>query len=172
MISTIDSFYMYVASQMAKINASQVMGGCLDAQDWPQTPPIEGAFYLLYMNAVPVGGTQAQQEYEYICQWTWLLIGADVAANQQSANRGDRYRTNLAMMENLRQAHFPGYCPKQDYVASASGAITATPKAPVETLYWSKPTFRKQHDANQSGVLYGVATVRVGAWEAIPDALL
>ena len=66
LISVIQSFFQYVATQVAIINPSQLMGPITEARDWPQTPPQAGTLYLLVLANKPIGGTQNQNLYEFI----------------------------------------------------------------------------------------------------------
>lgn len=183
MIAAIDSYYMHIAQQMQTLTAQvvvngqsvvQPMGGIVEASDWPNSPTQEGALYLLVMNMVPTGeGVNAQVEYEYFLQWSWLLIGADLTATQQGQNRQDRYRAFMQVIANLRQANYPRYCQKKNYTADAQGNLVATavesafPVSPRETVRWGNLRFMPRNDSNASGVLYGVATVELYAYDDV-----
>jgi hypothetical protein len=187
-IETLDTFVQFVKGQLVAANAQVTIDGVtgpqrvarvVQAADWPLTPPIPGALYLLVLgvNQLPQG-TQSQNLFEYICQWTWLLIGQDIQAAQQAANRGDRYRMNLQIMANLRQAHFPGYCQKYSYAADQqTGALTATPVqsvspySNVESIWWTKPRFMPKSDNDKTGMLYGAASVSIVSFEDVAPVL-
>src|ERR1035438_5650375 len=112
LIDICDSYYLYVQSQMAIVAPGQNFGGLIQGRDWPATPPFPDTLYLLYIHAVSLGGTESQNYFEIICQWSWIDIGTDIQPNQQKANRGDRWRTSMAIQSNLRQANYPSFCPK------------------------------------------------------------
>lgn len=182
LISAIDSYFSYVAQQMATLNAqvfvngatiAQPMGGVVDARDWPQTPVVEGALYLLLQRVQPIGGTEAQIEYEYFCQWSWLLIGTDIQAKQQTQSRADRYRANFQVMENLRQSNYPSFCRKQDYSADSQGNIQSVfsnseyPVSATEMVRWTRLDFMPRSDNAHSGVTYGAARVSLYAYDDV-----
>lgn len=186
--SVIDSFYSYVAQQMLTFNAHvfingesvvQPMCGIINARDWPQTPQVEGGLYLLFLSASPTReNSWAQAEYQYFCQWVWILLGTDITMSQQAQDRGDRYRANLQIMENLRQTHHPGFCQQKNYfVNPANGDITAVdsasvyPASPAEYVRWTKPRFVPKSDSEQSGLVYGAAAVELFAYSDVDLAV-
>jgi hypothetical protein len=183
LISVIDSYFSYVRGQLKILDAQvsvngkkipQPVGTVVQARDWPLTPPIEGALYLLVQSIVPVeGGTQSQIHYQFVCQWTWLLIGQDIPANGRMENRGDRHRASLQIMTNLRQANFPCYCQKFQYtVDEATGELIVVPaqsvypESNVEMVRWDFPRFISQPD-EPSGLSYGVAAVNLYGWDDV-----
>jgi hypothetical protein len=175
MLDTLDSYFHYVKTQMAIIDASQRFGGVVMSRDWPQDPPIGGALYLLYIQSVPTPlGTQAQNHFEYFCQWVWILIGNDITSTQQAANRGDRYRGNIKIMENLRQANYPCYTQKLQVSAvnQQTGVLTYTPvtsqypASNLEMITWTKPRFMPKGD-EKSGLIYGAAAVQVSGFDDV-----
>src|SRR5512140_3210869 len=104
-VSTLDSYFLNCQAKMASLGAAtnviingqsvpQPFAGIVHASDWPQTPYVEGSLYLLLLEAKPIGGTDSQTLYEFICQWSWILIGSDIGKGQVGQNRSDRYRTN------------------------------------------------------------------------------
>lgn len=185
MIDVLDTYFRYIKQQMTN-NAAQVsingvltnqpMGQVINARDWPLTPPLEGALYLLFLSATRIGGTEMQSLYEYVCQWSWYLIGQDIQPTQQTSNRGDRYRSNLQITENLRQANFPSFTQKNSFAVNNAGALTATPVTnavpgsytSVEMVWWTRPKFVNHPDNNKSGLLYGVAPITIFGYD---DAL-
>lgn len=176
MIAAVDSYYSYVASQMATVDSTQLMGGLINARDWPQTPIIESAVYLLFMSAVPVdGGSESQVKYEYLCQWVWTLVGADLAPNEQGQNR-QSYRQMFKIMSNLRQANFPSFCQKRNYSATSEGVVGSVPVTSVypvssiEMVHWTRLQFMPRSD-QKSGVGYGAASVRLYAFDDVLSAL-
>jgi hypothetical protein len=176
MIAAIDSYYAYVVQQMAIVDSAQKFGGLISARDWPQTQPIDSALYLLFLNAVPVGGTESQIKYQYFCQWNWLLIGNDIAANQQASNRGDRWRSSMKIAGNLRQANYPGFCQKTAFAVDAQGNFTATPVtssvpySQYEGVYWTKLKFIPRQD-EKAGLIYGAASLQLYAYDDVLAAI-
>jgi hypothetical protein len=166
---------------LVTINGSQVpqpFGGVADARDWPQTPPLEGALYLLYITAVPSGiVSQAQMGYEYFCQWTWLLIGTDIQQAQMTQSRADRYRQNMQIQKNLRDANYPGFCVKQDYSANQQGVVSSVPStstfpySTIEMVTWANLRFMPKSDNEKSGLVFGAAAVELEAYDDISLAV-
>ena len=173
LIDIIDSYFLAVQAQMGIVNPAQMFGGVIQARDFPATPPFPDTLYLLYIGAVALGGTEAQNYYEILCQWSWIDIGTDIQQNQQKANRGDRYRTSMQIQSNLRQANYPSFCPKRTWTANAqTGALVGTLINGVvvggaESIYWSKLTFMPKQDNPKSGFIYGAASVRLYAWDDV-----
>lgn len=186
LISALDTYYTFIVRQMSTLGAqvsingvtmAQPFGGMVNARDWPQTKSIEGALYLLFLNAIPTrGGTSAQREYEYFLQWVWTIIGSDITPGQQEQNRGNRYRTDLQIMENLNQASYPGFCRKQDFSSDSEGVVTALPSSSVypvsdwESIRWTDPSFMPKTD-QKSGVVFGAAKVEVYAFSDVASVL-
>jgi hypothetical protein len=168
LISVLDSFYLYISQQIATLDPTQQMGGIIQARDWPQTPPLEGALYLLVLGGVPVengASTQSQNMYEFTCQWTWYFQGSDIAGYQQASNRGDRYRRSMQVVNLLRNAHYPGFCYKTNLSVDSQGNLTQAPISDAiyggaEVVRWTLPRFIPTQD-QKAGLLYETATVRV-----------
>ena len=167
----IDTYYEYVKAQMAKVNPAQLMGGMANARDWPETQPKEGMLYLLFLNAVEIGGTRANTLFEFVCQWNWVLIGADLTPGVVGANRGDRYRKNLQLIGDLRNANYPLFTPKRIY-SVVNNVVVSTVVQPVEMVWWrSKGTVANPTD-EKSGVVYGVAPVSVYGYDTVSNAVV
>ena len=176
-VSPVDTYYTYVVQQMAMlkaavfINGSQIpqpFGGVVNARDWPQSPVAEGALYLLVLTENPLRqASRTQMGYEYFCQWVWLLMGTDIQLGQIVQSRSDRYRQEMQLMENLRNASYPGWARKQDYSVSTNGVVTSVlssstiPVNPLEMVTWSNLRFMPRADNEKSGVAYGAAAVEV-----------
>ena len=180
--SAVDTYYAWITKQLLALNAQVTVNGqtipltghgIVAARDWPQTPVNEGALYLLVLDQVPQGGTASQRGYIYYLQWAWLLIGQNVQSSQQAANRGDRYRQNLIIEENLRQSNYPGFTVKQDLQLDSNGNLMFTPSVSIippsayEPLYWTELRFKPKDDSAQSGVLYGAATLELFAYSDV-----
>jgi len=172
MIDSLDSYYNYVAAKINALDpdAFDLLQGLSNAQDWPQTELVDGGLYLLYLSSMPIEeeSTQSQTYYEHFLQWSWAFLGDDIQPNQVAANRGSRYRSDLAVVELLRQAHFPGFSPKLQAVCDpVTGAVTFVPYSPVEMIKWSKPRLGTKLAIAQSGISYGTAPVEVYAWSTV-----
>lgn len=183
LVDPLDTFITYVRNQLNTLNATVTINGVsqpqrvaevINARDWPLTAPVEGVLYLLFQKAVELPqGTQAQQLYEYMCMWVWLVIGQDIQANQQGANRGSRYRTNMQILSNLRQAHYAGFCPKTSLSADSQGNLTSTPVmseypySNVETIWWSRLSMMPRNDNQKSGITYGAAAFSLFSFEDV-----
>lgn len=180
-ISALDTYYHYIRQRMIDltatvlINGSQVaqpMGGISNAQDWPQVSVEEGQLQLLLLTQQPTQrGTQAVLEYVYFVQWVWILIGQDIQASQQAFNRGDRYRADQQIIQNLRNAHYPGFCNKSDFTVDSLGVVTRTPATTqvpnnnFEAVRWTMPVMRPKLDTHNTGMQYNAAAVELYAWD-------
>ena len=172
LVDAIDTYYSYIVKQMATVAPSQSMSGYIAARDFPLTPPVENSLYLLFISATPVGGTEAQTLYQFLCQWNWLIIGTNIQANQQAENRGDRFRTNMGIISNLKQASYPGFCLKNTYAVGASGNVIGTNViqagvGTTESIWWSRPQFTPKQDNQKTGLIYGTATVRLYCFDDV-----
>jgi hypothetical protein len=166
----LDTYYVYIAGQLGKLNPARKPCGMVNAQDWPQVEIVDGGLYLLYLTSVELlsQGTKSQTYFEHYVQWAWMFLGNDLSASQIGMNRGDRYRSNLAVVEELRQAHFPGYCPKQFSQCDVhTGVVTLTPYSPVEMISWGMPKLGTRMDNAKSGVLYGTASLEVYGYSTV-----
>lgn len=174
MIDVLDSFYGYIVTQMQKLNPARQFKGIVNAQDWPQAEITEESLYLLYLTSVPLqeNSTRAQTYYEHFVQWAWIIIGNDLQGTQVGLNRGNRYRDSMAIEEELRQVHFPGFAPKQFVTVDLStGVVTYTPYSPVEMIHWSEPKLGVKMANTQSGLLYGTSPLQVYGWSGVNPLL-
>lgn len=172
-IDSIDTYYAWVAQQMQTANPARVPSllGCVLASDWPQLEIVDGGIYLLYVNSIPNGGTKAFPLYTHFLQWVWLLLGDDITANQQAANRGDRYRNHAAIQEDLRQANFPGFAQKVSIaIDPANGAATFIQSNPEEMIRWSELKMPTKYNL-KAGSIYGTASVEVYGYDAVLSAV-
>lgn len=173
MVEAIDTYFLFVKSQMAKLDPTQRFGPIVASRDWPQTPPKDSTLYLLYLSSTPISpGTASVTFYQHMLQWVWLVMGDDIEPTERKQNRGDRYRVHLNMQNNLQDANYPGFCQKMAYTADRDGNLssngfTLPEYGGAETIFWTTPRFIPRFDAERSGLLYGVAAVEVDAWEDI-----
>lgn len=174
LIDALDTYYSFIYAQYQLLNSSRQLCGIVNAQDWPQAELVDGGLYLLYLSSAPVPemSTKTQTYFEHFVQWAWTLIGDDLQSDQVGLNRGDRYRTSLAIEEELRQVHFPGFCAKQfSQVDAASGTVAFTQYAPIEMIHWSAPKLGVRMANAQSGLLYGTAPVEVYGFSTVNPLL-
>jgi hypothetical protein len=178
-IEAIDSYFLYVKQQMSIVDSAQQFGGVVNAHDWPQMEPADGTLYLLYMNSFAMDeGTEAQNKFQHMCQWVWVLVGDDIAEDQQAMNRGSRWRQHMQIQHNLRQANFPSFCAKKQYTADAqTGVVTGTPYTQAiyggaESVWWSMLRFMPRFDQMKSGLVYGAASVTLYSYDDVLTALL
>jgi hypothetical protein len=169
-IDSIDTYYSWVLQQMQTVDSSLVpsfKGNAL-ASDWPQEQINDGDIWLLYLTTVPIGGTKAAPLYNHFLQWTWMLLGNDIQAQNIEANRGSRYRDHLAIQEALRQANYPGFAQKASVTVNMqTGAGTFAQSNPEEMIRWTELKMPSKLPTGK-GVLYGVAAVEVQAYDVIP----
>jgi hypothetical protein len=174
MVDVLDTFYTFIVAKYQLLNPARKLLGLINAQDWPQVELVDGGLYLLYLTSVAIeeDSTLSQTYYEHYLQWAWIFLGNDLQSNQVGFNRSSRYRDNFAVVEELRQVHFPGWCPKQQLACDeTSGTITPTPYDPVEMIHWSKPRLGTKLAMAQSGVSYGTAPFEVYAWSTLNPAV-
>ena len=172
MIDAIDSYIRHVRLRMATINPTRSIKGPMDAFDWPTRKIESEALYLLTLNDEPIGsqgGSQAVPIVTHMVQWSWVILGDDIAANVKGRNRGNRYRVEFQIKEELRQASYPGFTEKLHLTAAPeSGSLTFSSLDPKAAISWTRLEFRKDTDKN-SGVVYGIATTYI---TQITDAIL
>lgn len=168
-IDAIDTYFSYVANRMNTIvNPQRQMIGCSDAMDWPPKNVIPEACYLLYLGARPITGKSFWSveitTVVHTVQWVWLIIGADLTQGKIGRNRGDKYRTNMQMRDELTHATYPWFTMKNSYSVLGSTptglALQATPVSPVEDIWWTSLTFLNRIDQT-SGVVYGAASAQI-----------
>ena len=162
--SVVDSHYAHVKARIIAANASRQFGGIMEAQGWPGPSVKLEAFYLLTLGESPAGrsmGSIADQTYFFTLQWTWIIAGTSLTDTVQGQNRGDRYRLNTSMKNELRHGAFPLFTEKRKIgFDSFDYSITKTSFDPKEYLHWSKFSFTQKLDG-ASGLIYGMATTYV-----------
>lgn len=162
-VDSIDSHYQYMKGRMATINASRVVAGLLDAQDWPPKNVKLDAFYLLVLAANSIGrqGYSASTPIKFHhCQWVWINKGTDLQQGERMANRGDRFRTMEQMQGELIEALYPNFCQKQTFALDVNGNWVGSPLNPVEFITWT-PVDMYEKSTMESGVRYGSGAVKI-----------
>lgn len=144
--------------------------GIVDAMDWPPkaTPANMNAFYLLILGQKPLTSkdfwSPTVPVIVHTLQWTWMIQGSDLIQGKVGRSRGDRYRTNMLMREELLKANYPWWCEKQESTVQGntpSGlALSQQPLNPVEQLWWTTLTFLNRLDMD-SGTVYGAASIQL-----------
>jgi hypothetical protein len=175
LIDAIDTYYDYVVTRILKggngvaaLNPDRAFGDIIQAESWPLAESVDSAFYLTIIDQMPDTkfGTLGNQYYRSILQWKWLTSGNNLQPGQTGNNRGDRYRADQAMREELRQANFPQFCPLISLALDGSGNLTRTPYNPIQTCRWTALKFGpRPSGTDDSGVLYGAAAVDVHAFQ-------
>jgi hypothetical protein len=169
MLNGIDTYWEYVSDRMTTVvNPDRQMIGVMDAMDWPPKNVVPEAFYLLVLGERPVTNksfwSPTITTVVHTVQWTWLIIGTDLTQGKVGRSRGDRYRTNMIMRDELTHATYPWYAQKNEYSVvgnTPSGlALKATPVEPTEDIWWTPLTFLNRIDRD-TGVVYGAATVQI-----------
>lgn len=170
----IETYYFHVAGNMATLNPSQKFGGISDARDWPQVKVRENYLYLLVVGVSPTQqGTRANPGNRYTLQWNWIVIGSDIQPGHVSANRGDKYRTNLTIQQNLTNASYPGFALVNAYTQDPTtpANLIVTPVSPQGWARWSRPDFRGTNDFKRSGVLNGIASLNLYFESDVPSSI-
>jgi hypothetical protein len=169
-----DSFSEAVRARILAVNPARNVVGVIDASEWPPAKVSMESFYCLLLAITPSGGrpafTPSAPMYSYRLQWVWVIAGTDIQPTQQQANRGDRYRTHLAMCEELRVGLFPNFGEKLHFsLDQTSGNIVGTSLNPQEFIWWSPGAFRHRVD-KVAGLLYGFVDVSLNSWSALISA--
>lgn len=165
MIEGIDTYVRHVRLRLATINPNRQVKGPMSAQDWPVKRVIPEALYLLVLGDAPVGRAGFSPTVPIVhttLQWAWVILGEDIADGVRGRNRGNRYRTDYEIKEELRQAVYPGFAPKVRLSAAPqTGALTATPFDSQEAIFWTPLEYGQQRQDRDSGVIYGIATTYI-----------
>lgn len=165
MIAAPDSYYSYVKARIQAVNSARLFGGISQANDWPPNKATTDALYLLLLNTQPIAGIHnfSGPFYMYSAQWIWLTIGTDIQPGTVGNNRGDRYRIEQEIMQELIYGSFPGFAEKLSYTLANVGGnpvLTGTSFSPQENIWWGLPKFAPKPD-KRSGVLYSAASVDI-----------
>lgn len=169
MLNAVDTYFEYVSNRMATIvNPQRKVVGVSDAMDWPPKNILFDSFYLLVLGQKPVVGksfwSASVPVLVHTLQWTWMIQGTDLSGNIVGRSRGDRYRVNMTMRQEILKATYPWFCQKQSWQVTggtpAGLALKGTPVVPSESIWWTPPTFLNRVDSDP-GIIYGSATVQL-----------
>jgi hypothetical protein len=173
LIDTLDSFYQWILNNVSAINSSRKFGGIVDAKDWPPKVIKLEVPYLAILRDSPIR-TKPQSFYAPLMgdlvEWRWTVEGDNIPANAQASNRGDKYRTNMQIMQELLSAHNPGYAPKQQWNVAADSnnnpVRVGVSYNPPEYFWWTIPSFVRKQD-RQSGMLWTVGQVEISCFAPV-----
>lgn len=163
MVDWSDSHYQYVKDRVVGINPARAFGGIVQARAWPLKEVQFETFYMLVgkLDPMPMNGYNSwfAPGYSEAFRWIWQIKGTDINANV-AANRGDRYRTNSQMVQEILQGMYPGFCEKKTWSVvpdvDNNPILTATSFFPAEYVWWAKPSFPDSYNS-QTSVLTGSA---------------
>lgn len=159
-VDAIDSHYQAVKARVQAYNASRVVAGLLNAQDWPPEKVKLDSFYLLVMAETQRSGSIGNPIIEHHAQWVWITIGDDLAQGVRQANRGTRFRTVNTMKQELSVALYPNYTEKLTWALDGNGKWIGVSLVPQEYIMWSRPEFMDKLN-QESGKIYGAASVKI-----------
>lgn len=163
----IDSYFKYVKGRIVAKNPNRLIPGIIEANAWPPQEVQNEAFYLLLLGESPSSnfGTVSSTGIIHLTQWTWVVIGNDLptqASNQVGRNRGNRYRNNAKLKQELLNGLYPNFCDKNTYIPQQQGNnLVSVPTSVGEKIWWSRPRFLPVKAEGESGVLYGAAQIFV-----------
>jgi hypothetical protein len=155
-------------------NPSRKVIGVIDAMDWPPKNVVLEAFYLLLLGARGLSTksmwSSANPTYVHTLQWTWIIAGSDLTKGTIGRSRGDRYRKNMVMRDELVVAtQTAWWTEKLNWTLvgnTPSGvALKSTSTDPKEFIWWTPFTFLNRMD-REAGLVYGAATVQVTDMES------
>jgi hypothetical protein len=169
-IDALDSHWVYVTQRIIAQWPSTVIGGIVEATEWPLEKPVDNGIYLICGNSRYSRNMPSRQSslMTYQARWAWFAIGSDLTQSEYAANRGDRYRLAAAWRSMMAYGLFPGFCQKQQYALQDNGSgqpqlITTTPYA-YENVWWGRPDFAMRTD-QQTGITFGYAAVPISAFD-------
>lgn len=178
-IDGIDSYYFYVKNRILQINPARVFGGIVQARDWPMKEAQLEVPYLLLQREDPKPFGRSVSWFRPMesmqVRWAWMIQGDNIQANAQSTNRGNKYRINGQMIQELLNGSYPGFCKKYQYSAVDDGTGKAEKIAvaydPTEFVKWSMPRFSDTIDS-VSGILYCTGIVGIHDFAPAPPLSL
>lgn len=163
MIEALDSHYLHVKNRVQSMNPNRKVLGIMDAMDWPSQVVDFEALYCLSLGEVPIdkqGDSATIPIVIHTVQWTWMILGTNVQAGVQIRSRGDKYRTNYAIEQEVLFGTYPRFTQKMSVSVDSDGNLVVNPVVPTEFILWSPVSFGKKSDKS-SGLIYGTATVRI-----------
>jgi len=164
MIEALDSHYLFVKNRIQTLNPQRKLGGIMDAMDWPTQVVDFETIYCLTLGEVPidkVGASAAIPILHHTVQWTWLILGTNPQAGLQIRSRGDRYRKHYQIVKEILNGTYPRFCEKLQVTSDpATGNLVTAHMNPIEYITWTPVSISKKVD-KASGLLYGIATVRI-----------
>ena len=174
LIDAVDSYYQWIKSQVLLINPNRKFGGIVEARDWPPKEIDDSALYLTILKDVP---TRSPHQSFYaplvsdVVAWRWAVQGNNIPQASQQANRGDRYRKNVQIIQEILSASNPGYCAKNQYSVQAdvnnNPVLVATPYSnPPDYLWWTIPEITRKQD-RVSSMVWTDAQVQVSSYAPI-----
>lgn len=167
LVDAVDSFYELIKANVQSLNPARQFRGMVDAKDWPPKEITPEAPYLIVLRDLPTR-TKHQSFYAPLLsetvEWRWVVQGPNIAADAQESNRGQKYRINVLMMQEMLSAHNPGYSLKKQFSVTNdvnnNPILVATPYNPPEPFWWTIPSFVRKQDRD-SGMLYTAGQVDV-----------
>lgn len=169
MIDCVDSYFQIMAQNIQLVNPARKVIGVSDAMDWPPKNVILEAFYLLVIGQRGLTSksmwSSAVPTYVHELQWVWIIAGSDLTAGKVGRSRGDRYRTNMIMRDELVAAtQSAWWTEKLQWSVTGSTpsglALQSQSLNPKDYVWWTPLVFLNRLD-KESGVVYGSATVQV-----------
>lgn len=171
LIDCIDAFYYWVRGRVTAANPSRVFGGIVQARDWPMKEAVLEAPYLLLSSDTPVpfikSVSQTQPSMLFRVQWAWMVQGDNIPANAQATNRGNKYRLNMQIVQEMLAGHFPGFCEKLQYYPQDNGhgvaQLVSISYSPAEQIRWTQPRFVDKIDRS-TGILFCSGMVSISGF--------
>lgn len=169
MLNAIDSYFQFMQAGIVSANPNRKVIGIVDAMDWPPKVVVTEAFYLMVMGERGITGksfwSSAVPVLVHTLQWVWVITGSDLTQGKVGRSRGDRYRTNMSMRNELLAAtQAQWWTEKKQWSVvgnTPSGlALMSNELDPVEFVWFTPLTFLNRLD-RKSGSIYGAATVQV-----------
>jgi hypothetical protein len=173
-IDAIDSYFKNIEVGLNLANPNRKVIGLMDAMDWPPKTLQLESFYLLILGARGITHkgfwSPAVPTFVHTVQWTWVVAGSDLTQGKIGRSRGDRYRTNMTMRDELIIATQGAWWTEKlqwsvQGNTPAGVALKSAELNPVEWLWWTPLVFMNRQD-RESGVIYGAATVQITDMES------
>jgi len=165
MLNAVDSYFEYCLTRWQTINPARNVVAILDAMDWPAKQVELEQVYLLTLGQRPLGKqfwSGSVPVLAHTLQWTWMIAGTDLQSGKVGRSRGDRYRKNMTIKQELLQASWPWFTEKKSWSVQGntpSGlSLVSSSLSPKEFMWWTELTFMNRID-RQSGLIYGTATL-------------